>query len=265
MMTCSPFLVRLYASYKEPRSLAFLMELVTGGDLRHALYRDKLIKGNEDCARFYCAGIVLAVEHLHERHIVHRDLKPDNVLLDDKGWPKVTDFGLAKFCVGKTYTLSGTPNYMAPESFQAAGHGLAVDWWSLGCLTYELMAGKTPFQSPTGNFQELFRKINRGIKKPDLFPWPKCFSEHMPRFLFCLLQNDPTMRLPMRRSGIAKLQAHAWYESAAFEWPAFKDRLLQAPIIPPSLGSLKPGKSLEASVDIDQDNEGDGIDWDDVF
>merc|ERR1712070_198762 len=193
----------------------------------------------------YCAGIIMAVDHLHERHIVHRDLKPDNVLLDEKGWPKVTDFGLAKFCIGKTFTLSGTPNYMAPESFQASGHGLAVDWWSLGCLTYELMAGKTPFESRTGNFQELYRKIQKGIRKPDLWPWPKVFGEHLPKFLFCLLQTDPLKRLPMRHHGIEKLQRHLWYEKANFAWPAFQDRLMEAPTIPPSLGMLKPCKSGE--------------------
>merc|ERR1719502_1038004 len=124
-MTCSPFLVQLYATYKSPRSLAFLLELVTGGDLRHAMYRGGVC-GNMDCARFYCAGILLAVEHLHARHIVHRDLKPDNVLLDENGWPKVTDLGLAKFCVCKTHTVSGTPHYMAPEVFHASGHGLSA-------------------------------------------------------------------------------------------------------------------------------------------
>lgn len=252
-VTHSRFIVRLFATYKEPRTLAFLMELLTGGDLRHALYRDK-IRGNENCARFYCAGVLLATQHCHERHIVHRDLKPENVMLDEHGWPKVTDFGLAKFCVGKTFTVSGTPNYMAPEAFQPSGHGLAVDWWSLGCLTFELMAGKTPFESATGNFQEIFMKINKGIKNPDTWPWPKNFNPHFKRFLYCLLQTDPSDRLPMRYHGINKLQQHDWYEG--FEWPAYKDMLLKPPVVPPSLRSLKPCTREE------EDDGSDPIDWD---
>lgn len=256
-MTHSPFLVKLYATYKEPRSLAFLLELVTGGDLRHALYRDEVC-GNMDCARFYCAGVLLAVEHLHVRHIVHRDLKPDNILLDERGWPKVTDLGLAKFCIGKTYTLSGTPNYMAPEVFQASGHSLCVDWWSLGCLTYELMAGKTPFESKLGSFQALFKNINKGIQKPEAWRWPENFGPHLPKFLFSLLQTDPTKRLPTRPGGIAKIQAHLWYSD--FNWPQFKDGLLEPPLVPPSLGSLKPCKSSEES---DGEDETEVTVWDD--
>merc|ERR1719440_2461814 len=198
------------------------------------------------------------MEHLHERHIVHRDLKPD-IMLDEKGWPKVADFGLAKFCVGKTFTLCGTPNYMAPECFHAAGHGLAVDWWSLGCLTYELMAGKTPFESALGNFQQLYRRIQAGIPKPEKFPWPRSFGPDLPKFLFCLLQTNPSSRLPARHHGIAKLQGHAWYEG--FDWTAYRERKFTAPVIPPSLGSLKPCVSDEKA-----ENSGAALaafDWDD--
>lgn len=255
-MTSSPFLVSLYATYKEPQSLTFLMELVTGGDLRMALYRDD-IRGRDDCAHFYCAGVILAVEHLHERHIVHRDLKPDNILLDEKGWPKVTDFGLAKFCVGKTFTVTGSPNYMAPESWQPAGHDLAVDWWALGCVTYELMAGRTPFESATGNFHQLFRRINRGIHK--LWPWPSNFHPLLQKFLSCLVHKNSSMRLPMRHGGVAKLQAHVWFEG--FNWPAYKDKLLQPPVVPPSLGSLQPCQSLQPLSPEDA-AIAEAVDWD---
>merc|ERR1712039_891428 len=77
--------------------------------------------GNENCAKFYVAGTVFAFEHLHERKIVFRDLKPENLLLNDLGKVKLTDMGLAKVVLGKTYTTCGTPDYFAPELIQSKG------------------------------------------------------------------------------------------------------------------------------------------------
>jgi len=64
--------------------------------------------------------------------IVYRDLKPENMLINADGYLKLTDFGFAKLCPSKTYTLCGTPQYIAPEIIMNKGHGKAVDWWALG-------------------------------------------------------------------------------------------------------------------------------------
>ncbi len=97
-----------------------------------ALYNTKGMHGSISHCKFYTACVVKAFEHLHERKIVYRDLKPENLLLDTHGWLKLTDMGLAKFTLGRTYTTCGTPDYFAPEVVQAAGHTQAVDWWTLG-------------------------------------------------------------------------------------------------------------------------------------
>lgn len=85
-------------------------------------------------ANFYACEIVLALEYLHSMSIVYRDLKPENLLIDRDGHMKITDFGFAKKLKDRTWTLCGTPEYLAPEIIQSKGHNRAVDWWALGKL-----------------------------------------------------------------------------------------------------------------------------------
>ena len=83
--------------------------------------------------------MLLALDHLYEKKIVHRDLKPENTMVDEQGYPKVIDFGTAKFISERTYTVIGTPHYMAPEVLMGRGYGIAVDVWSLGIMLYEFL------------------------------------------------------------------------------------------------------------------------------
>lgn len=87
---------------------------------------------------FYASEIVSALEYLHARNIVYRDLKPENLLLARDGHLKITDFGFAKKLTDRTWTLCGTPEYLAPEIIQSKGHNKAVDWWALGEYTTTL-------------------------------------------------------------------------------------------------------------------------------
>ena len=81
-------------------------------------------------------------EYMHGKNIIYRDLKPENILIAADGYLKLTDFGFAKYCDNRTYTLCGTPEYLAPEILLNKGHGKPVDWWCLGILIYEMLAGK---------------------------------------------------------------------------------------------------------------------------
>merc|ERR1739848_52806 len=97
-------------------------------------------------ARFYAACVTLTFAYMHRKKIVYRDLKPENLLMDKNGFLKITDFGFAKFIAGgRTFTLCGTPDYLAPEVVLGLGHGLAVDWWTLGILIFEMLASYPPF------------------------------------------------------------------------------------------------------------------------
>ena len=156
--TDHPFIVRMPAAFQDSKNLYMVLELVIGGELFSHLR--KAGRFSNETSRNYAAQIVLALCHLHERDIVYRDLKPENLLLDEKGYLKLTDFGFAKEVVDRTWTLCGTPEYLAPEIIQSKGHGKAVDWWALGVLTYEMLAGYPPFYDET-QFQ-IYQKILLG-------------------------------------------------------------------------------------------------------
>merc|ERR1719262_695964 len=139
-----PFTVKLEMTFQDNAHLYMLMEFVNGGELFNLIRRKKRL-GN-DTGKFYAAEIILAFGHLHSMDIVYRDLKPENVLLDSQGHVKVADFGFAKVVKTRTWTLCGTPEYLAPEVITIQGHSKPVDWWAMGVLIFEMLSGIAPFR-----------------------------------------------------------------------------------------------------------------------
>jgi len=227
-MCTSPFVVQLHATFQDASSIAFLLELAPGGDLLDAMGKHELC-GNAACARFFCAGIMLAIGHLHDRQVIFRDLKPENILLDSKGWPKITDFGFAKICSEDTFTCCGTPCYMAPEMWLRLGHGKAVDWWSFGVLTYELMSGCTPFETSDGDEEAMRQAIEEGIVCPGDWPWPAGFTSELRDLVSGFLKPFPPQRLPMRAGGLSNIKEHLWFRASEFNWEAYEARVLRPP------------------------------------
>lgn len=158
-----PFIVKLCYAFQTPTELHMILDYAVGGELFRHLDTGKyfnLFQGiyfidtysfllvceegmfSESMAVFYAGELVLALEHLHSLGIVYRDLKPENCLLDVEGHVVLTDFGLSKVAVdGKTNTICGTAEYMAPEILMGLEYDITVDWWSLGILLYDMMTG----------------------------------------------------------------------------------------------------------------------------
>jgi protein kinase A len=118
-------------------------------------------------------------EALHLKDIVYRDLKPENLLIQHNGYLKLVDFGFAKLCKTRTYTLCGTPEYLAPEILLNKGHGKSVDWWCLGILMYEMMAGAAPFTDEDP--MQVYQKILKGKVK-----FPRDFDKYYYYFVYNL-------------------------------------------------------------------------------
>lgn len=177
--------------------------------------------------KFNIACMACAIAHLHERNVVYRDLKPENILLDRRGYAKLCDYGFAKFVLGRTMTMCGTPEYVAPDVIGLTGYDRMVDWWALGILTFELISGRTPFQdddevdpSPSA----VFRKIKRGIEEVT-FPFriPEAVS-----FIKSLLKQAPARRLGI--GGPAEVKQHAFFAGVDFE--ALQRLEVEPPYVP---------------------------------
>lgn len=147
-----PHIVQIFEVGAHDGRPFFTMEYFTGGTLRE---KAEALRGDRRAVARMMTTIARAIEHAHRRGILHRDLKPNNVLLDDRGQPHVTDFGLAKPLdeasdLTQAGVIVGTPSYMAPE--QARGRTdltTAVDVYGLGALMYELLVGRPPFKGNT--------------------------------------------------------------------------------------------------------------------
>lgn len=219
-----PFIVNMEGAFQDDKNLYLLLEYIIGGEFFSHLR--KAGRFPNDTARYYAAQITLVFEYLHGLNILYRDLKPENLLLDKIGNCKVTDFGFAKKVEYRTWTLCGTPEYLAPEIILSKGHGKAVDWWACGILIYEMLAGYPPFydEDPLG----IYQKILEGKIK---FPWH--FDRHSKDLCKKLLTADLTKRLGNLKGQAEDIKKHKWYSGGTppLDWVAML-KSTDAPVKP---------------------------------
>ncbi|KAJ3584365.1 hypothetical protein NHX12_014860 [Muraenolepis orangiensis] len=216
-----PFLIRLFWTHHDERFLYMLMDYVAGGELFS--YLRSRGRFSNSAGLFYSAELVCAIEYLHAREIVYRDLKPENILLDGGGHIRLTDFGFAKKLSDRTWTLCGTPEYLAPEVIQSKGHGRAVDWWALGILIFEMLAGYPPFfdDNPFG----IYQKILAGKLE-----FPRHLDFYVKDLIKKFLVIDRARRLGNMKNGAEDVKKHRWFKT--IEWDTVPQRKLKPPIIP---------------------------------
>jgi serine/threonine protein kinase len=181
--------------------LAF--EYVQGGEIFRLLRKENMFPN--DVALFYITEIVLALEYLHRQKIAYRDLKPENLLVASDGHLKITDFGFAKRIDDRTFTLCGTPEYLAPEIIMSAGHNMGVDWWALGILIFEMLAGYPPFYD--SNPYEVYRKITIGH-----FEYPAQVSINARKLISGLIEHDLSKRFGCMKNGADDVKNHIWFK-----------------------------------------------------
>ncbi|BHF59377.1 hypothetical protein SprV_0100233400 [Sparganum proliferum] len=221
-----PFLTALYCSFQTEDRLFFVMEYVNGGDLMFQIQRAR--RFDEARARFYSAEVILALMFLHRHFIVYRDLKLDNILLDAEGHCKLADFGMCKegMLPGRsTSTFCGTPDYIAPEILAEQDYGFSVDWWALGVLMYEMLAGAPPFEGDTE--QDLFNAISYGEVK-----YPASLQDDAVDILSRFLMKSPVRRLGCVPSegGETAIQRHPFFRE--IDWVLLEERKIRPPFRP---------------------------------
>ena len=221
-----PFIVNIKSAFQDETKLYIVSEFLQGGDLFFHLHEKRYTVFPEIKARFYIMELVIALDFLHQNNMIYRDLKPENILLDSQGHVKLTDFGLSKIFENeddKAYTVCGTPQYLAPEILLRKGYDKAVDWWSLGCVLYEMLYGRLPFKLKKG------QKISLNIYKEEIL-FDKKISEEAKDLIINLLIFDPKSRLGSGVDGGEKIKNHNFFKGV--NWKDVWDRKLEPPFVP---------------------------------
>ncbi|KAJ2161033.1 3-phosphoinositide dependent protein kinase-1 [Coemansia sp. RSA 552] len=214
-----PFIVRLHYAFQDSQSLYFIIDLASNGELLSWIR--KLGGLSEECARFYLAEIITAVEYMHAERTLHRDIKPENILLGSDMHILVTDFGTAKMFKKdepdqRAYSFVGTAEYVSPELLTDKAADQNSDLWAIGCIAYQLLTGRPPFKG--SNEYQTFQKV----LKLD-YTFPPTMQTQARDLVERILVLDPEKRLgATQRGGFAELKSHPFFHG--FEWQGLDTR-----------------------------------------
>ncbi|CAG4973516.1 unnamed protein product [Colias eurytheme] len=229
----SRFVVNLAYAYETKDALCLVLTIMNGGDLKFHIYN---MCGAEsglglERARFYAAQVACGLEHLHKMGIVYRDCKPENILLDDAGHVRISDLGLAVDVPegGSVRGRVGTVGYMAPEVIDNERYTFSPDWFSFGCLVYEMIEGRAPFRARKEKVKR--EEVDRRVKhEPEKYS--SKFSECARSLCGALLAKSAGARLGggAGRRGAACVKAHRFF--ARLNWARLEAGMVDAPFVP---------------------------------
>ncbi|CAD8060907.1 unnamed protein product [Paramecium primaurelia] len=216
------FIANIHYSFQDRDNLYLVLDLLTGGDLRFHI--GKMRRFSEQHTKFLIASMLLALDYLHKNGIIHRDIKPENIVLDKKGYPRLTDFGIARIVKPEnSQETSGTPGYMAPEVMFRLNHSFGVDHFALGVMAYEFMMGKRPYLGKTRrDIRDAIIAKQIQLKKQDI---PPNWSWEAADLINQLLQRKPQARLGY--NSIEEILNHPWFQG--FPWKGLHEKQLPSP------------------------------------
>ena len=205
----------------------FVLDLLSGGDLRYQLGRHPRKYFSEAQTKFFIACIVESLIYIHSQNIIHRDIKPENLIFDEKGYLHVTDFGIAKFLSSNNLNeTSGTPGYMAPEVMRGLNHTGSVDYFAVGVIAYELMLGKRPYYGKNRKEIKEQMMIKQVFLDEDNIPLG--WSQYAADFINRLLLRKDVNRLGYFND--LEVKRHPWLSDINFE--DLVNYKIDAPFIP---------------------------------
>jgi len=226
----NPFILSIKFAFQDESKLYIVSEFLQGGDLFYHLHHST-INLTEEVAKFYIIELILGLEFLHQNNVIFRDLKPENILLDSEGHIRISDFGLSKILENsrdKAYTLCGTLKYLAPEILKNKGYEKSVDWWSLGCIFYEMLMGHLPF------------KINGNVIDPEVFEEKIKFNDNMNPLLIDLISQllavNPKKRIGYGDSDAKKIKEHQYFSD--IDWNKYLNKKIEPPFVPKLDGGM---------------------------
>jgi len=251
-----PGFVKLHWTFQDEYSLFFVLDLARNGELQSRISRMGSL--SLECARYYAAQLVDAVEYMHVKGVIHRDLKPENLLLDDEFRIKITDFGTGKILdsgVERTKTFVGTAQYVSPELLENSETSKGSDFWSLGCIIYQMIAGRFAFQGLSDYLT--WQKV-----KALEYSFPEGFDPDARDLVEKLLVRNPLERLgcgePGSSNDIAALKAHPFFQS--IDWST----LWTIPAPPLEPGLVKKERKPPGSGGSDDNWDDIGTTWEDM-
>ena len=210
----NPFIVNLIYSFQDHENLYLVMDFLKGGDLRYHICKNRNI--TEDQTRFFLSCLILGLEFIHSHSLIHRDIKPENLLMDSKGYIRITDFGISSVYnknKKNAYDTSGTPGYMAPEVITGNNHCKVVDYFAMGIIGFELMMGERPYKGKSRKeIKEQMIMYQVEIKEDDI---PIGWSIEAANFFNKLLIREPQNRLGF--NGINDIKNDEWFSGINFK------------------------------------------------